>query len=157
MRRGRPARARASSPPARRRTTGARNTSGRSPSPSCTPCAAARAAGSTAGCTWPGTWPASRSRPTGASTPPGTGARGVAAGRSYPVAVIPGDGIGPELVSAALAVADAAGAEFGFALDVTEVAAGAGAYQRDGTALSPAALEVVRQARATLKGPVGLP
>jgi isocitrate/isopropylmalate dehydrogenase len=81
----------------------------------------------------------------------------VTAGRSYPVAVIPGDGIGPELVSAALAVLAAAGAEFGFALELTEVAAGAGAYVRDGTAMSDAALEVVRQSRATLKGPVGLP
>jgi isocitrate/isopropylmalate dehydrogenase len=79
------------------------------------------------------------------------------AGRSYPVAVIPGDGIGPELVAAALAVLDVAGAEFGFALDLTEVAAGAVAYQRDGTAMTAAALEVVRLARATLKGPVGLP
>jgi isocitrate/isopropylmalate dehydrogenase len=79
------------------------------------------------------------------------------AGRSYPVAVIPGDGTGPELVAAARAVLDAAGAEFRFALDVTEVPAGAGAYQRDGTAMTPAALAAVRQARATLKGPVGLP
>ena len=79
------------------------------------------------------------------------------AGRSYPVAVIPGDGTGPELVAAALAVLAAAGAEFGFALDITEVSAGAGAYQRDGTAMTAAALEVVAQARATLKGPVGLP
>jgi isocitrate/isopropylmalate dehydrogenase len=80
-----------------------------------------------------------------------------AAGRSYPVAVIRGDGIGPELIDAALAVLDAAGAEFGFTLDTTEVEAGAGAYQRDGTAMTAAALETVRQARATLKGPVGLP
>jgi isocitrate/isopropylmalate dehydrogenase len=79
------------------------------------------------------------------------------AGRSYPVAVIPGDGIGPELVAAALAVLDAAAAEFGFTLDLTEVSAGAGAYQRDGTAMTAQALAAVRQARATLKGPVGLP
>jgi isocitrate/isopropylmalate dehydrogenase len=77
--------------------------------------------------------------------------------RRYPVAVIRGDGVGPELVDAALEVLDAAGAEFGFALDTTEVAAGAAAYQRDGTPMTAAALETVRQARATLKGPVGLP
>lgn len=80
-----------------------------------------------------------------------------AAARTYPVAVIRGDGIGPELVEAALAVLDAAGAEFGFELDLTEVAAGAAAYLRDGTAMSPDAFAAVRQARATLKGPVGLP
>ncbi|HEY2287151.1 MAG TPA: isocitrate/isopropylmalate family dehydrogenase [Streptosporangiaceae bacterium] len=73
------------------------------------------------------------------------------------MAVIPGDGIGPELVTAALAVLDAAAAEFGFALEVTEVAAGAAAYQRDGTPMTAQALAAVRQARATLKGPVGLP
>jgi 3-isopropylmalate dehydrogenase len=77
--------------------------------------------------------------------------------RSYPVAVIRGDGIGPELVDAALTVLSAAGAAFGFRLEVTEVAGGAAAYQRDGVPMTPAAIDAVRGARATLKGPVGLP
>jgi 3-isopropylmalate dehydrogenase len=77
--------------------------------------------------------------------------------RSYPVAVIRGDGIGPELVDAALTVLSAAGAAFGFSLAITEVDGGAAAYERDGTPMTPAAVGAVRQARATLKGPVGLP
>jgi isocitrate/isopropylmalate dehydrogenase len=77
--------------------------------------------------------------------------------RRYPVAVIRGDGIGPELVDAALTVLLAASAEFGFGLDITEVRGGAAAYQQDGTPMTPAAVEVIRRARATLKGPVGLP
>jgi isocitrate/isopropylmalate dehydrogenase len=77
--------------------------------------------------------------------------------RRYPVAVIRGDGIGPELVDAALAVLAAAGAEFGFGLDLTQVRGGAAAYQRDGVPMTADGLEVVRRSAATLKGPVGLP
>jgi isocitrate/isopropylmalate dehydrogenase len=77
--------------------------------------------------------------------------------RRYPVAVIRGDGIGPELIDAALAVLAAAGAAFGFGLDLTEVAGGAAAYQRDGVPMTAAGLEVVRRSVATLKGPSGLP
>jgi isocitrate/isopropylmalate dehydrogenase len=77
--------------------------------------------------------------------------------RSYPVAVIPGDGIGPELTDAALTVLSAAADGFGFHLELTELSGGARAYQRDGTAMTPEAVDAVRRARATLKGPVGLP
>ncbi|HWK28020.1 MAG TPA: isocitrate/isopropylmalate family dehydrogenase [Solirubrobacter sp.] len=69
------------------------------------------------------------------------------------VAVIEGDGIGPELVAAALTVLDAAGV----ALDVTPVAAGAAHYAATGSAISDAGLARCRDAGAVLKGPVGLP
>ena len=76
----------------------------------------------------------------------------------HEIAVIRGDGIGPELVEAALtvltAVADRAGLEFA----LTEVDAGADAYRRTGVACSPQDLELMRTGvEATLKGPVGLP
>ena len=77
--------------------------------------------------------------------------------RRYPVAVIRGDGIGPELVDAALAVLAAAGAEFGFGLDLTPVPGGAAAYRRDGVPMTADGIEEVRRSAATLKGPVGLP
>jgi isocitrate/isopropylmalate dehydrogenase len=77
--------------------------------------------------------------------------------RSYPIAVIRGDGIGPELVDAALTVLSAAGAAFGFSLDITEVPGGAALYESDGVPMTPAGIDVVRRARATLKGPVGMP
>ncbi|SMD19379.1 isocitrate/isopropylmalate dehydrogenase family protein [Kibdelosporangium aridum] len=73
---------------------------------------------------------------------------------SYRVAFIRGDGIGPELVESALAVLDAA---VDFPVELIEVQGGAGAYLEQGTAMSAAGLEVIRQADATLKGPVGLP
>src|SRR6201991_1401378 len=76
----------------------------------------------------------------------------------HEIAVIRGDGIGPELVEAALTVltgvADRAGLEFA----LTEVDAGADAYRRTGVACSPQDLELMRTGvEATLKGPVGLP
>jgi len=77
--------------------------------------------------------------------------------RTHSVAIIRGDGIGPELVDSALTVLGAAGERFGFGLDPTFLDGGAGAYRRDGTALSAEALQTVRSVEATLKGPVGLP
>ena len=43
---------------------------------------------------------------------------------AYNVTLIPGDGIGPEVVAAALAVLEAASDRFGFGLEWTEVLAG---------------------------------
>lgn len=71
--------------------------------------------------------------------------------------VIPGDGIGPELVAGALEVLERAAALDGFAYAVTTVEAGAGAYRKTGRALPPDALERLRAADGVLKGPVGLP
>ncbi len=42
----------------------------------------------------------------------------------YNIAVIPGDGIGPEIVREAVKVLDAAGKKFGFSLNYTEVLLG---------------------------------
>ena len=42
----------------------------------------------------------------------------------YKIAVIPGDGIGPEIVREARNVLDAAGKKYGFSLDYTEVLMG---------------------------------
>jgi isocitrate/isopropylmalate dehydrogenase len=76
---------------------------------------------------------------------------------TYEIAVIPGDGIGPELVEAGLAVLEAAGDQSGFELHTTTVAGGAAAYECDGVPMTEAALDVVRRADAAFKGPVGLP
>jgi isocitrate/isopropylmalate dehydrogenase len=72
----------------------------------------------------------------------------------YQVAVIRGDGIGPELVDSALTVLEAVA---DLPLDLVEVQGGAGAYRAGGSAMSEAGLAVIREADATLKGPVGLP
>jgi len=78
--------------------------------------------------------------------------------KTYRIVVLPGDGIGPEIVDAALdvleTVQEAAG---GFSLAYEFHKAGAACYRDTGEAITPEALEAFRSADATLKGPVGLP
>ncbi|MEU3270625.1 isocitrate/isopropylmalate family dehydrogenase [Saccharomonospora sp. NPDC006951] len=74
------------------------------------------------------------------------------------IAVIRGDGIGPELVDATVSVLDALTAGSAFSFEYHYVEAGAGAYARTGTACSAEDLDyIATTAEATLKGPVGLP
>jgi 3-isopropylmalate dehydrogenase len=73
----------------------------------------------------------------------------------YTVAVIEGDGIGPELVESALTVLDAVTGSF--TVRTVPVDGGAGTYLRLGTPLPESGLATIRNADATLKGPVGLP
>ena len=84
-------------------------------------------------------------------------ARGVAM-RTHQVVLIRGDGIGPELVGAAVAVLDAverSAGTFHLELDVHE--GGAELYRRAGYNLASSSLQAIRKADATMKGPVGLP
>ena len=53
----------------------------------------------------------------------------------YNIAVIPGDGTGPEVVNEALKVLDAAGKKFGFELDRKEFCWGADHYLATGEIL----------------------
>lgn len=75
--------------------------------------------------------------------------------RRYRVVVIAGDGIGPEVTAAALAVLTAA--QDGFALDIEPHVAGAGHYRETGRAMDDATLAACRAADGVLKGPVGDP
>jgi len=82
----------------------------------------------------------------------------VAKTKTYRIVVLPGDGIGPEIVDAALDVLEAVQELSGeFSLVYEYHPAGAGCYRDTGEAISPQALEAFRTADATLKGPVGLP
>ena len=78
--------------------------------------------------------------------------------KTYRIVVLPGDGIGPEIVDAALdvleTVQEVAG---GFSLTYEFHKAGAACYRDTGEAITAEALEAFRTADATLKGPVGLP
>ena len=77
--------------------------------------------------------------------------------KSYRIVVIPGDGIGPEIVDAALAVLDKIqelAGDFHLSYDFRQ--AGAAYYQERGENISAETLEAIRQADATIKGPVGL-
>jgi isocitrate dehydrogenase (NAD+) len=69
------------------------------------------------------------------------------------VTLIPGDGIGPEVTEAALAVLAAAGVELAW----QRVEAGAEVATKYGTPLPEAALHSIRSHGVALKGPIGTP
>ena len=71
----------------------------------------------------------------------------------YSVTCIPGDGIGPEIISATRFVLDASGVDIDW--DVQE--AGQAVLDREGTPLPERVLASIRRTRVALKGPVGTP
>ena len=77
--------------------------------------------------------------------------------RTYRLATIPGDGVGPEVVAAARHVLDTAGRQFGFAIEWTDVTAGGIAIDTFGVAIRPEDVETCRAADAVLLGAVGGP
>ncbi len=76
---------------------------------------------------------------------------------AYEIAVLPGDGIGPEVVAAARAVLDAAADATGLHLDYTNHEAGAGLYQRSGVGITAETMAAIGHADAILLGAMGLP
>ncbi|MGH3367120.1 MAG: isocitrate/isopropylmalate dehydrogenase family protein [Nocardioidaceae bacterium] len=80
-----------------------------------------------------------------------------ASDRPLDLVVIPGDGIGPELVDSALEVLDQVAELHELRYELTTMAAGAAEHRRTGRALAPDALTRLRSADGVLKGPVGLP
>lgn len=77
--------------------------------------------------------------------------------RTYRVATIAEDGIGPEMMASALAVRTRVQEACGdFTLRFAEIENGAACYLKTGTNLSAAALEQCPTADAVLKAPVGL-
>jgi len=76
---------------------------------------------------------------------------------SYSIAVLPGDGIGPEVMSATLEVLRAIQARIGRRFEAVRHAAGAQHYLDSGDALPAATLEACRAADAILFGAMGLP
>ena len=76
---------------------------------------------------------------------------------AHEVTLIPGDGVGPEVVEAARRVVDAAAERFGFAVDWTEVLAGGIAIDTHGVAIRPEDVDACGAADAILLGAVGGP
>ncbi|CAN7689221.1 isocitrate/isopropylmalate family dehydrogenase [Pseudorhodoferax sp. LjRoot39] len=70
-----------------------------------------------------------------------------------PATLIPGDGIGPEIVDATLAALDALGAPFAWDRQI----AGLGGVQAAGDPLPQATLDSIRRTRLALKGPLETP
>jgi len=73
------------------------------------------------------------------------------------VAVLPGDGIGPEVIAVARRCVEAAGRRFGFETDWDERTVGGTAIDAVGMPLPPDTLEACRAADAVLLGAVGGP
>lgn len=76
---------------------------------------------------------------------------------SFQIAVMPGDGIGAEVMSSALAVLDRVEQRHGFATRRDEIAAGANAYRQTGSAMDEDAFTRAAAADAILFGAMGMP
>ena len=74
---------------------------------------------------------------------------------NYNVTVIPGDGIGPEIVREARKVLDQVGKVFGHSFDYTEILMGGYSIDAYGVPLTEEALETARKSDAVLLGAVG--
>lgn len=73
------------------------------------------------------------------------------------IAVVPGDGIGPEIIPAAVDVTDAALEGEAVRIEWTRFPYGAGHYRDHGVLMPPDGLEILRPFHAILFGAVGLP
>jgi 3-isopropylmalate dehydrogenase len=75
----------------------------------------------------------------------------------FKIAVLKGDGIGPEIVDESLRVLQAIGGRFGHEFDFVETYAGGEAWERFGEHLPAATLDACGNSEAILKGPFGGP
>ena len=76
---------------------------------------------------------------------------------NYKIAVVPGDGIGPEVVDESLKVLKVVGDKFGHSFDCTKVLAGGAAIDKYGECLPSSTLDVCKNSDAVLLGAVGGP
>lgn len=77
--------------------------------------------------------------------------------KTYNIAVIEGDGIGPEVVGSALRVLDKVADKFGFKVNYTKCLAGGAAIDACGRPLPEETLDICRKSDAILLGAVGGP
>ena len=76
---------------------------------------------------------------------------------TYKIAVMPGDGTGPEVTVEAVKVLKAAAAKFGFKLDLTEFDFGGERWKRTGETLPDSGVEELRKFDSILLGAIGHP
>jgi 3-isopropylmalate dehydrogenase len=76
---------------------------------------------------------------------------------NYSIALVPGDGIGPDVIARATEVLDAVGDKFGHTFNYVELEAGGCAIDHAGEPLPPETLEAAKQCDALLLGAVGGP
>ncbi|MBW3625570.1 MAG: 3-isopropylmalate dehydrogenase, partial [Armatimonadetes bacterium] len=73
------------------------------------------------------------------------------------IAVLPGDGIGPEVTNEAVATLEAVAEKWGHAFTFTEAPVGWAAYDAHGTALPDETVQLCRSSDAIFFGAVGDP
>lgn len=74
---------------------------------------------------------------------------------NYKITLIPGDGIGPEIVAQAVKVLDAAGDKYGYKLDYTSILMGGCSIDQYGVPLTDEAVAIAKSSDAVLLGAVG--
>ena len=74
---------------------------------------------------------------------------------NYRIAVIPGDGIGPEIVAEARKILDKVGEVYGHSFTYTEVLMGGASIDVHGVPLTDEALETAKESDSVLLGAVG--
>ena len=77
--------------------------------------------------------------------------------KSYKIAVIPGDGIGPEVVREGLKVLSAVSSKYRFKLETTSFDFGGERYLKTGETLPPSAIDDLRKFDVILLGAIGHP
>ena len=77
--------------------------------------------------------------------------------KTYKIAVVPGDGTGPEVVAEGNKVLDAAAARFGFKLDLTEFDFGGARYLKTGEVLPESAVKDLSGFDSIFLGAIGHP
>lgn len=71
------------------------------------------------------------------------------------IAVIKGDGIGPEIVTEAMKVLDVVGEKYGHKFDYTQILLGGASIDAHGVPLTDEALEIAKKSEAVLMGSIG--
>lgn len=74
---------------------------------------------------------------------------------TFSIAVLPGDGIGPEVIGQALLVLDRVASRYGHTFKTTKALVGVSAIEAEGDAISDATMELCQQSDAVLFGAVG--
>ncbi|OGC06595.1 3-isopropylmalate dehydrogenase [candidate division KSB1 bacterium RBG_16_48_16] len=77
--------------------------------------------------------------------------------KSYNIAVLPGDGTGPEVVREGVKVLDAAASKYGFTLNYTHYDFGGARYLATGEVLPDSAIEELKKLDAIFLGAIGHP
>ncbi len=76
-------------------------------------------------------------------------------GKNYKIAVIPGDGTGPEVIKEGVKVLEAASAKFGFKLDLTHYDIGGDRYLKTGETCPASVIQELRKYDAIYLGAIG--